>query len=266
MRLLTFLSSFAVIAVGTPALANPSFTIVTENTVDVANLFTHPDLKKIDPSRSGVPAKISHSYTLRATYTLVGTEAEARTELVPAGCSGQDGAVSCWPDHRESRLNLNNSGNKVKWELVDGRTGSVLDAREAPMNLDEILDSEPSRENVNFAGPQGLGTVSPRPAPDQGFALSPGYSVFFSEMFLDALYRGARLTIEPRGNNRFALVGLEYGGQTETGQVIPVVPGASFLNAGVWLTKASDPNHPFLAGEGGSNSPWTKIQVKSVSN
>ncbi|MGZ3652835.1 MAG: hypothetical protein ACXVB9_14225 [Bdellovibrionota bacterium] len=263
--LLTF-AYLSAIVLSTPALAEKSFTVVTENTVDVANLFTHPDLEKVDPAHSGVPAALAHAYTLRATYTIVETEAEAKIQKVLAGCDGMDGAVSCWPDHWEGRLGFNNPRNRAKWELLDAVSGKVLLTRSAQFDIGEVFNSDPSLEKINFSGEQYMDTVRFPSVPDQEYFLSKDrkISLYFSEMFLDPIYRGARLNVESLGGNRYRLVGMEYGGQTATGQVIPVIPGASFPNAGVWLTKNGDHQHPYLVGEPGNSSPWTKINVKSA--
>jgi len=266
MKTLLILTYLTAIALSTPALAEKSFTVVTENTVDVANLFTHPDLKKVDSARVGVPAGIAHAYTLRATYTIVGTEAEAKIREVSAGCDGMDGAISCWPDHWEGTLDFGNPGNQVKWELIDAVSGKILNTRAAQFEIGQVFNSDPSRDKINFLGAQTMNAVRLPSQPEQEYFLTQdrNFSIFFSEMFLDALYRGAHLSIESLGGDRYRLAGIDYVGQTATGEFIPVVPGAEFPNAGVWLTKNQDQQHPYLIGEPGSSSPWTKIIVRRV--
>jgi hypothetical protein len=254
----------------TSAMAADKFTIVTENIVDVNNLFTHPDLKQVRPGEFGVPENIAHVYTLRATYTIVTKESSAVITTIPAGCDGMDGAVSCWKDHLEGRLDLNSAGNTARWELIDQTSGKTLFTRSAQLQLDSaFLATNDLSEVINFSGTQYMG-VPRLSIADSGreyfLDQEKKYSLFFSEMYLDDLYRGGRFVLESRGNNRYALVGIQYGGQTNTGYVIPVVQGAEFPNAGVWLTKNGDNKHLHLVGEPRSETAFTHIKVVSVIN
>ncbi|MGZ3695196.1 MAG: hypothetical protein ACXVBL_13065 [Bdellovibrionota bacterium] len=248
MKMKFILLTLALSISATSAFAGNKFTVVTENTVDVSNLFTHPDLQKVRPGDSGVPEILAHIYTLRATYTIESTEATGIIQKIPAGCDGMDGAVSCWDDHWQGTLDLRNAGNIARWDLIDQTSGKTLATRTAQMDIDPVrVATKTLNERLEFAGTQYMGPPRFKSQPDQEYFLDKGrkYSLYFSEMFLDAIYRSAGLVVEARGDNRYALAGIQYGGQTNTGMQIAVVPGALFPNAGVWLTRLRH-QHPFF--------------------
>jgi hypothetical protein len=244
-----------------------SFSLVTETAVDGNNLFVHPAGTPISARDAHVPASIAHRYVLRSTYTVLFGEADAKIEKVNAGCG--DWGVSCWKDHLAGELDLSQPGASARFELIDGVSGRVIGSKTLPLEVFAVSQSTQTMgEKVDFDGSFEFNVRSGDYDEEEfpKFALADGnHSLFFSGLYEDTVFRGARLQIKCKGaENHYLVAGLEFGNETDGGEIINLVPGAKLPNAGIWMSNEGDENEPYLVGEPGSRDAFTSKRVVKV--